>query len=285
MEVEPSLVLARWAYYGTAMILFGSALFPLYAGGRNGANIPVLPKSATIALAAAALVAAVTWLLSFAAELDSSEGLIETTWGILVESSFGPTWWIRLGALFIALGTALTGHLRLLATALLVALACEGWTGHAAAFGLTGSLLHSAHVISAAAWIGGIVPLARLVSIALADDRLRPAAEAALSRFSRAGVLFVAVIALTGASNIWHVHPGRLASINTYNQVLFAKLVLFVGMVGVAAFNRYHFLPQLTRSSSASTLPALSRSIALEQAIGLAVLLDVSALGLINPDP
>ena len=285
MEVDPSLVLARWAYYGTAMVLFGVALFPLYAGRRDDDRVQALPKPAAIALATAALVAAVAWLLCFAAELDSPEGLFETTWGILVESSFGPTWWIRLGALLVALGTALTGHPRLLATALLVVLACEGWTGHAAAFGLAGSLLHSAHVISAAAWIGGLVPLARLVRIASADDRLRPVAEAALSRFSRAGVLFVAVIALTAASNVWHIHPGRLALVHTYDQVLLAKLALFVGMVGVAAFNRYHLLPRLTQSPTTPSLLALSRSVALEQAIGLAVLLDVSALGLINPDP
>src|SRR4051794_22208005 len=55
MEAEAAIVLARWVYYGAAMTLFGSSLFPLYAGPPHAEAAS--PRIVATAIAFAMLVA------------------------------------------------------------------------------------------------------------------------------------------------------------------------------------------------------------------------------------
>jgi putative copper export protein len=112
-----------------------------------------------------------------------------------------------------------------------------------------------------------------------------------LSSISGVGSTAVALIMLTGLVNSWFlVGPGRLADIWTtpYGQVLLAKLVVFAGMLGLAASNRYRLTPALGGALGAGISPldslsALRRSIVLETAAAFVVLGLVAWLGTLPP--
>src|SRR3954454_16241275 len=152
---QAAIVLARWLYYGAVMVLFGSSLFPLYALAGRDPTPAVLPRAANITLALAALVAASGWLLGFTATLVGPEDWSDTLKAILLESSFGPLWGVRLVGALLLVGATLLRHPTWIAVLSLILLVCEGWSGHAAAWGLAGSITMVAHVVSASAWIGG----------------------------------------------------------------------------------------------------------------------------------
>jgi putative copper resistance protein D len=280
VELDAPLILARWMYYCAATTLFGSSLFPLYAGPGPDEPDRGLPRIGAIVLALATLSSAIVWLLCFAAALGVPEDAVETMRAVLFDSSFGPAWLARLSGAGLALAAALAGRPRLVVGAMLIALACEGWSGHAAAWGLGGCLAQAVHVVCAGAWIGGLAPLASLVVRGMKDSADAAFAEAALRRFSNYGVVFVAAVALTGAVNAWHMVDGRPDLARAYEGVLLIKIVLFGLMVAVAALNRFRLVARLRRPDSRALLPRLSRNIAIEQFIGLA---RVSVLGLMNP--
>jgi copper resistance protein D len=162
MEADQApVVLARWVYYGSVIILFGSSLFPLYAlVGRDPAPA-LLPRAVNVTLALAALVAASGWLLGFTAMLAGPEDWADTLRAVLLQSDLGTVWIVRLLGAALLVGATLLHH-TLVAAPSLVLLACEGWSGHAAAWETVGSLTMAAHLVGAGAWIGGLVPLARI---------------------------------------------------------------------------------------------------------------------------
>ena len=66
-------------------------------------------------------------------------------------------------------------------------------------------------------------------------------ARAATSRFSLVGMAAVATLLATGIVNSWYLVGNVDALLNThYGKLLLIKLALFLGMVGIAAFNWSH---------------------------------------------
>ncbi|CAN7260151.1 CopD family protein [Pararhizobium sp. LjRoot235] len=145
-----------------------------------------------------------------------------------------------------------------------------------------GSLTQALHVASAGAWIGGLLPLGRLIAAAQRYPSEVAGAEIVLWRFSRFGIAVVALIAVTGAMNTWRMLGGFPDPSDMYGRVLLLKISLFAAMIGLAVYNRYT-LGRRMKSFPANGLRTLSRNVALEQIIGLGVLLDVSLLGLMDP--
>jgi copper resistance protein D len=285
MASDTVLVLSRWLYFGSVMILFGSSVFPLYAFRRTTRPADaLLPRARSLALAATALVSTVVWLLAFAANLGTPEDLAATASAVLFESGLGVVWMARLCAACLLLIASAWGEARLIAGPAFLLLACEGWSGHASAGNIWASLIHALHIVCAGAWIGALVPLARLVEAARRDLCRIAVAEAALWRFSHFGVVIVGLIASSGAVNTWRMLGDGLQLADSYDRVLLLKIGLFVAMVALAALNRYRLLGALHRPDATSILKALSRNITLEQVIGAGILLDVSALGLMNPE-
>src|SRR4051812_21400580 len=248
MEADQTpIVLARWVYYGAVMTLFGSSLFPLYAlAGRDPAPA-LLPRALNVTLALAALVAASGWLLGFTATLAGPEDWADTLKAVLLESGFGTVWVVRLLGTIMVLGAALLQSTALIAALSLVLLACEGWSGHAAAWGAAGSLTMVVHVVSASAWIGGLMPLIRFVSVAQRHRYSTTDAQIVLSRFSHLGVAVVGTIAVTGAANTWRMLGTAPDPTSVYGGVLLAKVALFAFMLMLAAANRYWLMPRLAQ--------------------------------------
>jgi putative copper resistance protein D len=283
VEADAPLVLARWAYYCGTTALFGSSLFELYGVDRPRKRDGVVAKAVMMALATASVAGAVLWLICFANSIGDPEDVGTTVQTILFDSGFGFAWLVRLSALALALVAAVMGSPHIVACTMAIALGCEGWTGHAAAFGMVGSLLQAVHVLCAGAWIGGLLPLGLLVMRARSDAAAVPVAEMAVRRFSRCGLLVVVALALTGVANHCHIREGRLDLGIDYDRVLLAKVALFGIMVAIAALNRWALVSRFGRSGLAAVASQLSRNIAAEQLLGAAILLAASMLGLMNP--
>jgi putative copper resistance protein D len=263
------------------VLLFGSSLFYLYASRKNAAPAP-LPRAVPFGICIAALASALVWLLSFAVELGGPTDVTGTLHGLLLETSMGHVWCLRLAfLLLIVVLCGLRAGPAVVVGPAFILLALEGWTGHSAALGAQGSLVQAVHVASAGAWVGGLLPLALSIRAALRCSDPKTA-EAILWRFSRFGMIAVTLLVATGIANTWLL-VGWPTPARDYDRVLLIKIALSGLMICLAAYNRWHLLPSLRRSNPPVALRHLSVTVVLEQIVGAAILLDVSALGLMDP--
>ena len=113
--------------------------------------------------------AAGAWLLAFTSALAGPEDWAETLKALLFETSLGVLWAVRLLGAVLLVGAAILGSKALIAALGAVLLACEGWSGHAPAWGAAGSVTMAIHTIAGGAWIEGLAPLSRFVGAAHQD--------------------------------------------------------------------------------------------------------------------
>src|SRR5690606_38875937 len=104
------------------------------------------------------------------------------------------------------------------------------------------------------------------------DGGRRADLYSALRTFSAMGPALIALLVLSGLVNAWILvgpdHIGDLVR-TAYGRVLLAKLDRFVGMLLLAAANRYRHTPAV---ADGAPLGSVRRSLAGEAGIGLAVL-------------
>ena len=172
--------------------------------------------------------------------------------------------------------------------------AAIAWTGHAGAtLGEMGNLHLTSdvlHLVAAAGWIGGLVPLALLLAAARRHQALAWASLArdAALRFSTLGIFSVATLFVTGIVNAWILVGSIHAMIVTrYGQLLVLKLGVFAIMLMFAAANRFWLTPRLALSSENEPQPKslrqLTRNSIVEIAMGLAIFAIVGVLGTLHP--
>ena len=108
--------------------------------------------------------------------------------------------------------------------------------------------------------------------------------------FSLVGTIIVALLILTGTVNGWFlVGPGNIASLgqSTYGLLLIAKLLLFAGMLGLAALNRYRLTPALAQAIEEEDAPRaqalLRASLVVEGGLAIVILGLVAWLGTLSP--
>src|SRR5262245_34050678 len=164
------------------------------------------------------------------------------------------------------------------------------WSGHAASTtGDLGSLHLTAdalHLCAAAAWVGGLVPLALLLAPGWSDRGVARAqlARDAVGRFSLLGIASVATLIVSGGINAWILVGSFRALVMTgYGWLLLAKLCVFVIMVGLAAVNRFHLTPQLAVAPEGAALKGLTRNVVVEIVLGVAIYGIVGVLGMQHP--
>jgi len=282
MTIAAGLIIARFVHFLALSILLGAALFPFY--GLAPSNGDAYQR--------------LTWLrplLFGAAVLSWASGLL---WFALTlpDPDFGWIWTFRLmlatGLVLVLLGKRATGQ-RLQAVALgsLILLASIALTGNAGnnegATGFQHRLADAVHLVASGVWIGALVVFSRLVTVSVRHDReehLR-AVHDGLERFSGVGTLVVASLTLSGMIN-----PGFFSSSldSAYGQLLLAKLVVFVMMLGLAGANRYWLTPRLSTALESggqlrTAIGALRASILIETALGVLVLAMVAWLGVLPP--
>jgi copper resistance protein D len=243
------------------------------------------------------------WIVSASMSgVDLQTALDPDTWSkVLFGTKFGHLWMVRSG-IEVILGLSLwlfargqfrTLYLEGLVAALVMALLVSlAWVGHAAAIDSSGTL-HLAndavHLGVTAFWPGGLVPLAVALFRMLHSQRSVPGRTIAqiTRRFSISSLIAVAVLSLTGVANSVSLVgsiPGLLSS--PYGQILLCKLVLFLVMVGIGAWNLFALRPKLEADnwvSQETARDSLFRNIILEIVLGTVVVLVVAALGITAP--
>ena len=140
---------------------------------------------------------------------------------------------------------------------------------------------HALHLLTAGAWIGGLIPFVMCLS-AYARNALRREAVDAMMRFSFWGHFNVAAIVATGVVNI-ALTSGHapLPPTTPYRALIDVKLVLVAAMIGLAVVNRYVLAPRLSKSPDAlAGLRAISLA---NVALGTVVVALVSVFALLDP--
>ncbi|MGH6671339.1 MAG: copper homeostasis membrane protein CopD [Xanthobacteraceae bacterium] len=260
---------------------------------------------AWISLAFAVLSGA-AWLVLTASSMSGqpvadvlSQGVL---WTVLSQTDFGNDWLARAGLLCL-LGAALVPLLSargttsawLKAAALVVAASFVGslaFAGHGIGDEGLAGIVHPAadilHLIAVAAWIGGLVPLALLLSTARGGADALATARTATLRFSILGIACVATILFTGIVNSYYLVGSIPAFTETlYGQLLMVKIALFALMVGIAAWNWSQLTPKLVEDPSAAVTQgarrALCRNATAEAALGALIIAIVAVLGTLAP--
>ena len=307
---------ARAIHFAATILATGIVFFAVFVAGpalRDSAIDPRLAeklRSRLAVIGGTALVFCVIsgagWLVLTAASMSGqpvAEVFSQDVLGIvLLRTDFGNDWIVR-SALACALAALLAPVLSarggkwaaLRIAAVIVAAALVGslaWAGHG--IGDTGiaGLIHPAadvlHLVAAAAWVGGLVPLGLLLTMARTDEPALAAARAATLRFSTLGIVAVATLLCTGTVNTWYL-VGSIAALteSQYGHLLLIKLALFAAMVAIAAINWSRLTPKLVQDADPAAAQQarrqLRRNAALEESHGAAVIAVVAVLGTLAP--
>jgi copper transport protein len=229
---------------------------------------------------------------------------------VLTKTGYGRPWLLQVGTAFalviilFLLGRSLKQarakeHRTLWWTALLVGvvlLVAPSWSGHSAAaikdFRLA-VVSDWLHLVAGAFWVGGLVHLALTIGPVLRgfDKRERPGMLHRIIRlFTRVAIPTVMLLALAGLYNTW-VHVESLGALwsTAYGRTLLLKLMLVTLMLALGGLHNFHFGKKAARLSESkegdiavkehSKLEQrFSRSVILEAALGVAVLLVTAIL-------
>ena len=204
-------------------------------------------------------------------------------WASAADTSLFPALLLAIAAMLIAAIAWRSPSFGAAFTRTAIAMICVGLSfavsGHAATASppwLTRTALFI-HGVGVAFWMGALAPLA-VLAWQRKDSLLR-----VLRHFSTLAVPVVALIALSGLALAVVQLESFHALIDTgYGNILVAKLVLVVLLLGLAALNRLVFTPAIAREFH-RTRP-LQRSIALEFVLMIAIL-GLVALWRFTPPP
>jgi putative copper resistance protein D len=261
--LAPSAWAAHYIQVTAAMLLFGGALFPFYAGFGGGSPSPRTMEGLAVVLCLAVAVAVGLKIVDLTGDPASLFDASELK-GFFLETSFGAIWLLRfalsLAAVAVALGLrpgpgqrseerARPALLLLLSGLILLS---NAGAGHAQALVSTPSTLtaiawEGLHLLAAGAWIGGLLPL--LVSIGGSSGAAGGSLKV-LRSFSFHGQWMVGLLLLGGFATLavlmgaWGVTVQALSA-SLYGDTLIVKHSLIAVMVVVAGVNRFILLPRL----------------------------------------
>ncbi len=285
--LEPAVIAVRLLQYIGVAVLFGTALFALYAApppararGVVGAGAALLALASLLAIGAQASLFAGSFAQGF-----EREPLV----AVATSMDLGKAALARALAAVLALAAlfALKGRTAWIATAAFgcVAAASLAWLGHGAAAENRIELAADVvHVLAASAWLGALAGFLLLSCEPRSAER-DAHLHRALRGFSRIGTVLVAMLVASGLANAWFLvgpeHVGELLAAS-YGRILALKLVLFALMLLFAAGNRWRLTPALGRGDRGAAT-TVGRSVALEAGLGLAVLGLVAWLGTLEP--
>ena len=138
------------------------------------------------------------------------------------------------------------------------------------------------HVAAGLTWVGGVLGLA--VVLAGGSDASARQATATASRFSAAAGWTVLALAVTGTVLGWRLVGGLPALVSTgYGQLLLIKVAVVLGVVAVAAWNRFVHLPRLLARPDAAARAGLQSALQTEAALLLLVLVVTGVLTSLSP--
>lgn len=296
----------RLALYLDMAAAFGVAMFGIYAL-RHDERSSTISRFYRVCVGASAAIgiALSMWGMTVMAKAMSGEqsytGLSTHIFEMLITGThMGIAWSIRILALMMCVLIAmlkLNSTLRFTAMAVSsgVALATLAWAGHGAMDDGVRGFIHLTvdimHLWAAGAWVGALVAF---LTLAVIKPDTAPGSAEILSRtsngFARIGTLIVAVLVVSGTLNyLLIVGPSLDPLFSTlYGRLLLGKLLLFGGMLALAAVNRFWLSPALEASlrtgNSAQAVANLRKSIFTEATLAILVLAGVAWLGILSPN-
>ncbi|MGX4989308.1 copper homeostasis membrane protein CopD [Enterobacter kobei] len=279
----------RFIHFAALMLVFGNALYSVWLAPSSLHRLMALRFA--LQQRVASLISLAAALLMFMLQ----GGLMGDGWGDVfnpqvwhgvLATQFGSVWlWqIILASITVAaawLAPLKGSRLLLLAMGQFVLLAGVGHaTMNEGPLGAVQRLNHAVHLLCAATWLGGLLPL--LFCMRLAKGRWQNAAIYTMMRFSRVGHYAVAGVLLTGTINsllILGVHIPWQAG---YVQLLLFKCALVALMVAIALANRYFLVPRF-RPDSGWAQQLFIRMTQAEVVLGALVLAAVSLFATWEP--
>jgi putative copper resistance protein D len=308
--MSDALILVRAVHLLATLLLTGAVVFRVLVAepalGGTGESLLarlcfVLRRLIAVNLGIA-VASGAAWLALLVASLGepSIAEFGERAWIFLTETQFGITSQLRLALALLLAGALLlrrdcreTAALRTIVLSASVAFAGTlAWSGHGGATPGEAGIMHAAadalHLIAAAAWLGGLVPLALLLRWAMQAGRLDPATlTGVLDRFSNLGMLAVATLLASGAVNtIFSLESLDALVASAYGRVLLLKIALFAAMAALATINRLRWMPDLAAATSDGAARPIARihvNALGEIALGIAIVLLVAWLGTMAP--
>ena len=276
------LVLCRFLHFIVVLLMFGACVFrPWLLGNQVQPALDRQLLRITRGLAWLGLSSGVMWLLLITASMAGSwDAALQpaTVQLVLGKTFFGQvwTWHLLLNLLLVIALIKPWPALRLPLIALLLATLAP--VGHGAMLnGLSGQLLilnQVVHLLCVGAWLGGLLMLVLILGHAQ-DHRLEPI----LRRFSGVGYGLVGGLLVTGLINV-RVLTGQLWPTPLFNEfalILLIKVLLVLGMLGLALLNR------LRIERCEQRVGSLKASVMVEWLLGVCAVAAVSLLGTLPP--
>lgn len=281
-SVRTAIWLLRTLLYGGLLIGAGGAFFLAWMAPGSRAGAGAVRAFLIAGLAAAPLALGLQGVDALGIELD---GLLDArTWTAALGTTYARTACVAiftLAAGLVAVGRAegalqrAAGTTALLGTGL--ALALSGHASAAAPQWLTRPAVF-VHGVSAAFWVGALLPMA--VALRKPDRQ----ALRGLDRFSRSIVVILAALVVAGvALAVIQVADPKALGETGYGRVLLAKLGLVIVLLALAALNRWRFTAPAIEGDAAAA-KGIRRSIKTEIAVATAILAAV-ALWRFTPPP
>jgi copper resistance protein D len=278
MGSSPGLSLLRGIHLATLLSLFGTLLFmALFDPGTQPALTHRCRRLAEWS-AGGALATGLAWFIAESATIADAGNLSETMAAIppvIADFSFARLLLLRLALLLVLVGlAAITAPLVGLALPLAAAaLGIQPWLGHAGEVrgAMGGALIGSEilHLLAAAAWLGGLVPLGLGLALLPTDRLIR-----LCRRFTRLGLIVVPTVALTGIFQEWVLAGGAAGLAGTpYGRVALLKAALLLAALVLAGTNGFVLTSRLAETNPSDARRRLHVSIAVEAALGLGIIL------------
>lgn len=116
---------------------------------------------------------------------------------------------------------------------------------HAVGSGLIAAFVDWLHLLSAAVWVGGLLPLLVILRHTSTGERTE-LTRVLVPRFSKVAGISLVVLLATGTYSAWlHIPSLRAFDVTPYGRLLLAKLVLVLPLVMLGAINRFVLRPRL----------------------------------------
>ncbi|WLI76047.1 copper homeostasis membrane protein CopD [Kosakonia sp. H02] len=251
--LSAALVGLRFIHFAALMLIFGCALFSAWLAPHELRRVvaqrfrPLLRVCLWLVAASAALMYAVQGGMMAGGWPDVWQPMV---WMAVVGTQTGTllAWQIILACLTLIAALLQPLQQKRLVLLVVIQFLLAAGLGHAAMrYGVMGVLQrgnHALHLLCAAMWLGGLLPV--LFCMHLARGRWQTSAIAAMMRFSRYGHLAVAGVIVTGIVNMLLIQGLGWPWQSSWGRMLLLKCALVALMVAIALVNRYVLVPRLS---------------------------------------
>ncbi|MGL4727377.1 MAG: CopD family protein [Bosea sp. (in: a-proteobacteria)] len=281
--LDAATVMLRAGYYTATLGAAGLVLFGLGYGHRLTESEQDRLKRWVVIAALLGLTLSIAALMLRVLVLSGGDRISDgAVWAAVMRSRIGDAFYLRAAGLIalMAYATAKPAGRYIAVAGAIGVIASYAAMGHSMLYRPRQEIaaLVLVHLTLVAWWIGALLPLAL---IARRDDVVQ--AAALIADWSRLALIFVALVVVSGGLLIWHLAPRiDLITGSWWGMGLIAKLVLIVGLMGLAALHKLSLTPALARGGFEAG-EKLARSIKLEMWLVLLVFWAVAEMVSVHP--